>query len=106
MRRRLSRRLPGDRCANSGAAGGDGAAFDADGGAVDDVLFRLCADAPGHSGQRTIMAMIVLVGHAYSAGLERCVTPPTGEQAITVIAVYIAARGADIASSRVSVSGG
>ncbi len=58
-------------------------AFDQDWGGVDDVLCRLCEDSPGHSDRRSVTAKLALVGRAYSAGLERCVTPPKGQQAIT-----------------------
>ena len=70
--------------------------FDQDWGGVDDVLYRVCADSPGHSDRRSVTAKLALVGRAYSAGLERCVTPPKGQQAITVIADYVHANGAEI----------
>jgi hypothetical protein len=72
------------------------AAFDLDWGGVDDVLYEICADSPGHTDRRTVTAKIALIGRAYSAGLERCVTPPPGVQSITVIAAYAADHGADI----------
>lgn len=70
--------------------------FDQDWGGVDDVLYRLCAKSPGHSSRRTVTAKLALVGRAYSAGLERCVTPPKGEQAITVIADFVTAHGNEV----------
>jgi len=71
-------------------------AFDADWGGVDEVLYRLCTESPGHLDRRTVTAKLALVGRAYSAGLERCVTPPKGTQAITIIADFVHARGATI----------
>lgn len=70
--------------------------FDQDWGGVDDVLYRLCATSPGHSSRRTVTAKLALVGRAYSAGLERCVTPPKDEQAITVIADFVTAHGNEV----------
>jgi len=71
-------------------------ASDLDWGGVDDVLYSVCAESPAHTDRRTITAKLALVGRAYSAGLERCVSPPTGQQAITVIADYVTAHGADV----------
>lgn len=70
--------------------------FDADWGGVDEVLYRVCAESPAHTERRAITAKLVLVGRAYSAGLERCVSPPPGQQAITVIADYVTAHCADV----------
>lgn len=61
-------------------------AFDKDWGGVDEVLYELCRRHPRHEDRRGVTAKIALIGRAYSAGLERRVTPPPGEQAITVIA--------------------
>ena len=72
------------------------AAFDRDWGGVDDVLYQLCADSPGHADRRTVAAKLALVGRAYSAGLERCVTPPPGEQAIMVLTDFVTAHGAEV----------
>jgi hypothetical protein len=52
------------------------------------VLYALCRRYPEHSDRRSLTAKIALIGRAYSAGLERRVTPPDGLQAITVIADY------------------
>ena len=67
-------------------------AFDRDWGAVDDVLYRLCREYPDHSSRRGLTAKLALVDRAYSAGLERRVTPPEGQQAIAVIADYLFAQ--------------
>ena len=72
------------------------AAFDQDWGAVDDVLYRLCAEHPDHSSRRGLTAKLALIGRAYSTGLERRVTPPKGQQAITVIAGYVYAHRAAV----------
>lgn len=71
-------------------------AFDVDWGGVDEVLYRTCAESPTHTDRRTITAKLALVGRAYSAGLERCVTPPPGQQSITVIADFVTAHGAEV----------
>ena len=71
-------------------------AFDLDWGGVDEVLYRTCAESPAHTDRRTITAKLALVGRAYSAGLERCVTPPPGQQSITVIADHVTAHGAEV----------
>ncbi len=60
------------------------AAFDADWGGVDEVLYDLCRRFPGHSNRRAVMAKVALIGRAYQAGLERCISPPPGEQAVVV----------------------
>ena len=72
------------------------AAFDQDWGGVDDVLYELCREHPGHSDRRTATAKLALIGRAYSAGLERRVTPPKGQQAITVIADFVHAHQAEV----------
>lgn len=61
-------------------------AFDEDWGAVDEVLYRVCREHSDHTDRRAIMAKMVLVGRAYSAGIERLVKPPKGGQAVTKIA--------------------
>ena len=71
-------------------------AFDRDWGAVDDVLYRLCRECPDHSERRGLTAKLALVSRAYSAGLERRVTPPKGQQAITVIAEFVHAHHAEV----------
>ncbi len=70
--------------------------FDQDWGAVDEVLYRLCREHPDHGDRRWVTAKVALIGRAYSAGLERRVTPPPGGQAITVIADYLSDKGAEI----------
>jgi hypothetical protein len=72
------------------------AAFDADWGAVDDVLYEYCLRHPGHVDRRSLTAKLVLIDRAYSAGLERQVDPEPGAQAITKIADFMVARGAAV----------
>jgi hypothetical protein len=43
-----------------------------------------------------VTAKVALVGRAYQAGLERCITPGPGHQAVMVGADYIWKRGADV----------
>lgn len=71
------------------------AAFDQDWGAVDDVLYQLCREHPDHADRRIVTAKLALIGRAYSAGLERRVSPPKGQQAITVIAEFVHAHHAE-----------
>lgn len=71
-------------------------AFDQDWGGVDDVLYELCRKHPGHSDRRAATAKLALIGRAYSAGLERRVTPPKGQHAITVIAEFVHAHHAEV----------
>jgi hypothetical protein len=70
--------------------------FDRDWGLVDDVLRELCRRHPEHKDRRTTTAKVALIGRAYSAGLERRVTPPKGQQAIVVIADYFERHGAEV----------
>lgn len=70
--------------------------FEQDWGGVDEVLYRLCRDEPGHADRRTATAKLALVGRVYSAGLERCVSPPKGTQAITLIADWVHAHDDDV----------
>jgi hypothetical protein len=71
-------------------------AFDKDWGAVDEVLYRLCREHPLHADPRWATAKVALIGRAYSAGLERRVTPPKGQQSISVIARYFEDHAAQI----------
>jgi hypothetical protein len=70
--------------------------FERDWGAVDEVLYRLCREHPDHTDRRWTTAKVALIGRAYSAGLERRVSPPEGQQAIVVIADYCELHGAGI----------
>ena len=72
------------------------AQFDRDWGGVDDVLRELCRRHPGHEDRRSVTAEVALIGRAYSAGLERRVTPPKGQQSIVVIADYFERHGAEV----------
>jgi len=71
-------------------------AFDRDWGGVGEVLYGICCQHFGHSVRREVTAKIALIDRAYSAGLERRVTPPIGKQAITVIADFVLAHAARI----------
>ena len=71
-------------------------AFDRDWGGVDEVLYGVCQEHPDHNSIRAVTAKVALVDRAYSAGFERRVTPPKGQQAITVIADFVLAHGAEI----------
>jgi hypothetical protein len=65
------------------------AAFDRDWGAVDEILYGICNRWPAHRERRCVTAKVVLIGRAYSAGLERHVEPDDGGQAITRIASFL-----------------
>jgi hypothetical protein len=70
--------------------------FDGDWGGVDEVLYGICRAHPGHAVRREVTAKIALIDRAYSAGLERRVTPPPGQQAISVIAQFVIANAGRI----------
>jgi len=72
------------------------AAFQRDWGAVDEVLYGLCRDHPGHGDRRAVAAKVVLIGRAYSAGLERQVEVPEGGQAISAIVDHVVAHSGEI----------
>ncbi len=72
------------------------AVFDSNWGGVDDVLYDLCRRFPDHSSRRGVMAKVVLIARAYATGLERCVTPPKGEQAIVVVGAYMHKWGGEV----------
>jgi hypothetical protein len=72
------------------------AEFQEDWGLVDEVLYELCRKHPDHDYRRVVTAKLALVGRVYAAGLERRVTPPPGEQAITVVAKYVLQRGREV----------
>jgi len=72
------------------------AAFTDSWGGVDEVLYGICRKYPGHAVRREVTAKVALVDRAYSAGFERRVTPPTGKQAITVIADFMLAHVTEI----------
>ena len=71
-------------------------AFDADWGAVDELLYRACRDHPDHSDRRSIMAKLALIGRTYSAGVERLFTPGDGRQAIGLIGDCLEHHGAEV----------
>ena len=72
------------------------AAFDDEWGEVDKVLYAVCREHPKHDERRHVAAKVVLVGRAYQAGLERCITQGPGQQAVMVAATYISAHGTDV----------
>lgn len=72
------------------------AAFDEDWGEVDKVLYALCADHPLHDDRRHVTAKVALVGRAYSAGLERCITARPGEQSVMAAADHIWRHGREV----------
>jgi len=72
------------------------AAFGKEWGEVDKVLYAVCREHPKHDERRHVTAKVALVGRAYQAGLERCITPGPGHQAVMVGADYIWKRGADV----------
>ena len=84
-------RLPTDQQLASAAA-----AFDRDWGGVDEVLYGICREHPVHASRREVTAKIALVDRAYSAGLERRVTPPPGKQAFTGITDCVLSHAAEI----------
>jgi hypothetical protein len=63
--------------------------FNEEWGAVDEVLYTFCWDHPDHTSLRHVMAKVVLVGRGYAAGIERCVQPPGGEQAIVLVGRFL-----------------
>jgi hypothetical protein len=72
------------------------ATFDEEWGEVDKVLYAVCREHQKHEERRHVTAKVALVGRAYQAGLERCITPGPGQQAVMVGADYIWKRGADV----------
>ena len=72
------------------------AEFQGDWGLVDEVLYDLCRRYPGHTNRGVVTAKLALVGRVYAAGLERRVTPPPGQQAITVVARYVFEHGSEV----------
>lgn len=72
------------------------AAFDEDWGRVDEVLYGICRQYPGHGVRREVTAKVALIDRAYSAGLERQVVPDAGDQAITKIATFLVAQGGEV----------
>lgn len=59
--------------------------FDAEWGAVDEALYRQCRENPEHDDRRAVLAKFILINRTYAAGLERCVKPEPGKQAIVTI---------------------
>jgi hypothetical protein len=74
------------------------AQFDSDWGLIDQVLYGLCREYPGHDDRRTVTAKLAMIGRVYAAGLERRVTPPPGQQAIVAIADHVLKNGREVES--------
>jgi len=72
------------------------AALDCDWGAVDEVLYGICRQYPGHAVRREVTAEAALIDRAYAAGLQRQVKPDPGSQAITLIADFLVDHGAEV----------
>jgi hypothetical protein len=72
------------------------ALFQAEWGLVDEVLYRLCRDVPGHHTRNAVSGKLALIGRGYAAGLERCVSPPAGQQAIGVLTDFVFAHGDEV----------
>jgi len=72
------------------------ASFDRDWGGVDEVLYGICRQHPGHGMRREVTAKVALIDRAYSAGLERQVIPDAGSQAIAKIADFIVGQGSEV----------
>ena len=71
-------------------------AFERDWGGVDELLYGLCRNSPGHRDRRLVAAKVALIGRAYSAGLERQVRPDPDGQAITRIADFMAEHALEV----------
>ena len=65
------------------------AAFDSAWGGVDEVLYGLCQRFPGHSDRRAVMAKSRAHRSGLPGRLERCISPPPGEQAVVVAGDYL-----------------
>lgn len=72
------------------------AAFDEEWGEVDRVLYAVCSEHPKHDARRHVTAKVALVGRAYQAGLERCITPGSEQQAVMVAADYVWKHGDEV----------
>jgi len=72
------------------------AAFADDWGGVDEVLYGICRKYPGHAVHREVTAKAALIDRTYAAGLERQVQPAPGDQAMTAIADFLVAHGAEV----------
>jgi hypothetical protein len=65
-------------------------------GMVDQVLYRLCQDFPGHDSESAVTAKVALVERAYAAGLERQIEFDEGEQPIVVAGKFVAKHRAEV----------
>jgi hypothetical protein len=62
-------------------------------GLVDEVLYRLCREHPGHDSARTAIGKVALIGRAYAAGLERQVRVNGNEQAVVKVGTFLHEHG-------------
>ena len=65
------------------------AAFEADWGEVDKVLYGICREYPAHDDRGHLVAKLAIVGRTCSAGVERCVTPGPGQQGLMLVAEHV-----------------
>ena len=72
------------------------ATFEDEWGEVDKVLYAVCREHPKHDERRHVTGKVALVGRGYQAGLERCITPGPGQQAVMVAADYVWKRGGEV----------
>jgi hypothetical protein len=72
------------------------AEFDEEWGAVDAVLYDLCRTHPGHATLKHVMAKVALIGRGYASGIERCVQPAAGEQAIVLVGRHLHEHGSKV----------
>jgi hypothetical protein len=66
--------------------------FENDWALVADELTSLCRRYPTHAVRAQVVAKVVIVGRTYSAGIERCISPPPGTQAVMLAADHLYAR--------------
>lgn len=71
-------------------------AFAEDWGELDKVLYTVCREHPGHDERRHVTAKVALVGRAYQAGLERCITPGPGQQGVMIAADFVWRHGGEV----------
>ena len=72
--------------------------FDESWGGVDEVLYRVCNENPGHTERRAIMTKLIIVERTYAAGAQRLFSPPPGKQAVDLIGDCLEDHGDEVAS--------
>jgi hypothetical protein len=70
--------------------------FAADWALVDDVLYGLCRQYPTHTVRGQVVAKVAVIGRAYAASVERCISPPPGTQALMLAADHLYEHGAEV----------